>query len=335
MVIEIDMERTELPLAVIPSCFPSMVEPFRRRLDAFSGLARVRMYTDMPADADGRADDAELVRRMEPATVALTTGVHFSDAMLAQLAPTTRCITFGGTGVANFVDVDEARRLGIRVCNAVHYGDNAVAEHAIALLFEITHRAGTLNARMHTEPWPGEDITEIGGMTMGLVGFGGIGHRVAELAHGLGMNLLVWARHPDRDAYERLGIQAAPTIDDVFADADVVSLHLALNDATRGIIGPERLDLLKPGAILINTARAELIRPGALEDRLRRGDIHAGLDVFAPEPLPADDPLRDLDNVILTPHVAWRSDRALAGIVDQCVTAATSYLTGGSYNVVA
>ncbi|NEG96410.1 hydroxyacid dehydrogenase [Bifidobacterium primatium] len=328
MVVELNTERTDLPLVAIPSCFPSMVDLFRSQLPRFADIARVRLHTDMISDAD------EIMRRLDGAEIAMTTGVHFTDDMLARLAPTVRCMTFGGTGVANFVNLAEAQRLGIRICNAVHYGDNAVAEHAIALLFEITHRAGAFNARMRDEAWPGADITEIGGLTMGLVGFGGIGRRVAELAHGLGMNLLIWARHPDERAYARLGAKAAASIDDVFANADVVSLHLALNDATQGVIGDDQLDLLRPGAAFINTARAELVRPGALERRLGRGDITAGLDVFAPEPLPADDPLRGLDNVVLTPHVAWRSDRALAGIVDQNVTAAVSYLEGESYNVV-
>ena len=122
-------------------------------------------------------------------------------------------------------------------------------------------------------------------------------------------------------------------MDEVFSRADIVSLHLALNDATRGIIGPAQLDLMRPGTLLVNTARAERSEPGAMLRRLSRGDITAAIDVTAPEPLPDDDPLRTLPNLIITPHVAWRSDRALAALVEQNVRSAVEFLKGGAYNV--
>ena len=131
-----------------------------------------------------------------------------------------------------------------------------------------------------------------------------------------------------------LNAESAATMDEVFSRADIVSLHLALNDATRGIIGPAQLDLMRPGTLLVNTARAELIEPGAMLRRLSRGDIAAAIDVTAPEPLPDDDPLRTLPNLILTPHVAWRSDRALAALVEQNVRSAVEFLKGGAYNVI-
>ncbi|WP_165776812.1 NAD(P)-dependent oxidoreductase [Bifidobacterium simiarum] len=327
-VITRNVERRDLPLVSIPICFPAMVPMFASRLDAFDGLARVVMYDDL------ESDETVLAERMEDATVVISTGIHFSHDLLERVSRTVRCVTFGGTGVASFVDLAQASRLGISVCNAVHYGDNAVAEHAIALMFELTHRVGTLNARMRPTAWPISDIEELTHRTLGLVGFGGIGRRVAQLARGLGMPVTVWSRHPDRAALAELGASAAPSMDDVFARADVVSLHLALNEATEGMIGDRQLDLLRPGSMLINTARAELIAPGALERRLSRGDVTAGVDVFAPEPLPPDAPLRSLDNVVMTPHVAWKSPEAFEGIVEQNVRAAVAFLHGESYNVV-
>lgn len=332
-VIERNMDRADLPLVVIPACIRSLVPLFAERLPMFDGLARVRMHTDLVHDVD------MLVDRMRGATVVMSSSVHFSPAMLAAIAQSVRCITFGGTGVASFVDLPQARRLGIRVCNAVHYGDNAVAEHAIALMFELTHKAGLLHARMNgtgpdADPWPSADIEELSGRALGLIGFGGIGHRVAQLARGLGLDLLVWARRPDSSALRQLGARQAADIDEVFESSDIVSVHLSLNEGTRGMITGRHLDLLHSGAMLVNTARAELIEPGALLRRLRRGDVRAGIDVFEPEPLPADDPLRTLPNVVLTPHVAWRSGRALAGIADQNMRSAVAFLNGGSYNVV-
>lgn len=327
-VIEYDADRADLPLVVIPVSIPSMTTLLKARFEAFAGLARVRLHTDWTDDEN------VLASRMADATVVMSTGFRAPASLLERIAPGVRCITFCGTGAVSFIDLDAARRLGITICNAVHYGDNAVAEHAIALMFEHTHRVGELNARTHQGGWPGADITELSGRTLGIIGFGGIGRRVARLAHGLGLRLLVWDRHPDAAALAALNAESAATMDEVFSRADIVSLHLALNDATRGIIGPDQLDLMSPGTLLVNTARAELIEPGAMLRRLSRGDIAAAIDVTAPEPLPDDDPLRTLPNLIITPHVAWRSDRALAALVEQNVRSAVEFLKGGAYNVI-
>lgn len=125
-----------------------------------------------------------------------------------------------------------------------------------------------------------------------------------------------------------------PTLTELFAGADVVSVHMPLTDETHGMITSEHLDAMRPGTIFINTARAEVIAPGALERRLARGDIPAGLDVFDTEPLPADSPLRSMPNLVLTPHVAWRSDGANRNLARQCVESIASYFTGGDYNAV-
>lgn len=327
-VIEYDADRADLPLVVVPVGIPSMTTLLRDRLDEFAGLARVRIHTDWTDDED------VLAARMSDATVVMSTGFRASARLLERIAGRVRCITFCGTGAVSFIDLEAARRLGITICNAVHYGDNAVAEHAIALMFEHTHRVGELNVRTHQGGWPGADITELSGRTLGIIGFGGIGRRVARLARGIGMRLVVWDRHPDTEELAALGAESAATMDEVFSRADIVSLHLALNQDTRGIIGIDQLNRMRPGTLLVNTARAELIEPDAMIRRLSRGDISAAVDVTAPEPLPEDDPLRTLPNLIITPHVAWRSDRALAALVEQNVRSAVAFLNGESYNVI-
>ena len=327
-VIERDADRTDLPLVVVPVSIPSMTALLADRLDEFAGLARVRIHTDWTDDEDA------LAARMSDATVVMSTGFRAPARLLERIAGSVRCITFCGTGAVSFIDLEAARRLGITVCNAVHYGDNAVAEHAIALMFELTHHVGSLNAHTHAGGWPGADIDELGGRTLGIIGFGGIGRRVARLAHGLGMRLLVWDRHPDPDTLTAVQGRAAASIDEVFAQSDIVSLHLALNDDTQGIIGAAQLDRMHPGTMLVNTARAELIAPGALGERLLRGDITAGIDVTAPEPLPDDDPLRTLPNLVITPHVAWRSGNALHALVGQNVRSATAFLRGERLNAI-
>lgn len=327
-IIEYGADRVDLPLVVVPVSIPSMTALISARLESFVGLARVRIHTDWTDDETILAD------RMAGASVVMSTGFRAPATLLERIADSVRCITFCGTGAVSFIDLEAARRLNITICNAVHYGDNAVAEHAIALMFEHTHRVGEFNVRTHQGGWPGADITELSGRTLGIVGFGGIGRRVARLAHGLGLRLLVWDRHPDAESLVALNAESAATMDEVFSRADIVSLHLALNNSTRGIIGPMQLDLMRPGTLLVNTARAELIEPGAMLHRLSRGDIAAAIDVTDPEPLPDDDPLRALPNLIITPHVAWRSDRALAALVEQNVRSATEFLNGRAYNVI-
>ena len=204
---------------------------------------------------DWTDDEDVLAARMSDATVVMSTGFRASARLLERIAGRVRCITFCGTGAVSFIDL-----------------------------------VGELNARTHQGGWPGADITELSGRTLGIIGFGGIGRRVARLAHGIGLRLLVWDRHPDAAALAALNAESAATMDEVFSRADIVSLHLALNNATRGIIGPAQLDLMRPGTLLVNTARAELIEPGAMLRRLSRGDIAAAIDVTAPEPLPDDDP---------------------------------------------
>ncbi len=276
-----------------------MTELLIPRLDAFDGLARVRLHSDWTDNED------VLAERMADAMVVMSTGFRAPASLLDRIASSVQCMTFCGTGVVSFIDLDHAHHLGMTICNAVHYGDNAVAEHTIALMFELTHRVGELNARTHAGGWPSADITELAGRRLGIIGFGGIGCRVAQLARGLGMKVTVWSRHPDEQTLASIGATRAATMNDVFAECDIVSLHVALNDATRGMIGAQQLNLLRSGAMLINTARAELIEPSAMFNRLRLGDITAAVDVTAPEPLPDSDPLRDLPNLVITPHVAW------------------------------
>ncbi len=129
-------------------------------------------------------------------------------------------------------------------------------------------------------------------------------------------------------------VAPVPTLTELFAGADVVSVHMPLTDETHGMSTSEHLDALRPGTIFINPARAEVSASGALEKRLARGDIPAGLDVFDTEPLPADSPLRSMPNLVLTPHVAWRSDGANRNLTRQCVESIASYFTGGDYNAV-
>ncbi|MFT9232142.1 MAG: NAD(P)-dependent oxidoreductase [Bifidobacterium sp.] len=327
-VIETTPSREGLPLLVIPNCVPVMVKAFREFLPEFDGICRVRLFTDP------MLDEEVLARRMKGADAVIVVGFHVGDDLLRTMSQTVRCIAFGGTGVDNYVNLEQAKEYGIRICNIVHYGDAAVAEHAIALLMEITRRVGEMNADMHEGVWHPLDGMELYGKTMGIVGFGGIGQWVARIARGFGMNIKVWSRHPHEEAMRELQAASAESIHDLFASSDVVSLHLAYNRNTRGIVTADDLDALRAGSILINTARAELIEAGSLAKRLEKGDIYAGLDVFDREPMPEVDPLRVVPGTILTPHAAWCTDTAVRNAVRQCIDSVRGFYTGEATNVV-
>ncbi len=325
-VIETQKDRTDLPLVVMPSVIPSMVKPFSDVLGLLHDVARVRMWTDATLDAD------EIVRRCEGADAVMVIGFHVTEGIYARLRSHVRCFAFGGTGVASYIDVQAAERDGIAVCNVVRYGDHAVAEHAMALVLELARHAGALDADVRAGHWLGSEGISLHGRTLGLVGFGGIGQAMASIASGFGMRIHAWNSHLHADAVERYAVTPVDSIRDLFASSDVVSLHLPLLDSTRGVITGRDLEALRPGTLFVNTARAEIIEQGALTRRLLRGDVPAGLDVFEHEPLPKDDPLLGIPGVVITPHVAWRTDEAYRGLTEQVVRSMAAFFTGSRVN---
>ncbi|MCI1225082.1 D-2-hydroxyacid dehydrogenase family protein [Bifidobacterium sp.] len=326
-IIETQPERTDLPLVVVPNIVDAMLEPFTGTLDLLRDVARVRIYTEPTLDED------TLVERMEGAKGVVIIGFHVSDAMLDRVGDHVGCFAFGGTGVASYINLIATRERGIRVCNVVHYGDGAVAEHAVALMMELARHVGRMDAAMHVGGWHGEDGVSLEDKTIGLVGFGGIGQRMARIARGFGMQLLVWNSHLDVQAVRDLEATPVNDLGELFERSDIVSLHLPLLPDTAGLIASEQLNRLRPGTLFVNTARAEVIQPGALTSRLQRGDISAGLDVFDTEPLADDDPLRTLPNVVLTPHVAWRAEAAYASLTRQLSQSLAAYFKGESFNI--
>jgi D-3-phosphoglycerate dehydrogenase len=248
----------------------------------------------------------EVIRLLEGSRFAMNDHTTM-DAALLEACPSLKCIVFLGTGAASFIDLAAADRLGIRVRAYGGYGDQSVAEHAIALMFA----AGRGIARMDREVRAGrfEPVSgiEFAGKSLGVVGTGGIGKAMVRLGAGLGMRVLAWNRS---GVPEDLPAEATE-LDELLAQADVVSIHLTLNEGTRGFIDRGRLGLLKPGAILINTARGAIVDEEALIESLRAQRIaHAGLDVFTTEPLPQGHPLAALPNVTLTAHAAFATREA-------------------------
>jgi D-3-phosphoglycerate dehydrogenase len=214
-----------------------------------------------------------------------------------------RHIVFLGTGASSYMDVPALAELGISVHTIKGYGDTAVAEHTMALVFACCRDLARMDRAVRAGVWDPLESMQLAGKTLGLIGLGGIGREVARIAQGVGMQVVAWNRTPRADA----GVPLVD-LDALLARSDVVSLHLALTEETRGLIDARAIARMKPGVILVNTARAALVDEGAMIEALERRHIrHAGLDVFHAEPLRPAHPLARLENVTLTAHAAFRT----------------------------
>jgi D-3-phosphoglycerate dehydrogenase len=215
-------------------------------------------------------------------------------------------VVFLGTGARSYMNPEELAELGIEVHLIKGYGDTAVAEAAIALMWASARVLAQMDREMRAGNWLREDAMQLTGKTLGLVGFGGIAAEVARIASGSGMRVIAWNRTPKKHASVEF-----VDLDTLLKQSHVVSIHLLLNDETRGMIGREKIAAMRPGVILVNTARGAIVDEAAMIEALKSGHIrHAGLDVFNVEPLPSDHPLTKLPNVTLSAHSAFRTPEA-------------------------
>ena len=221
-------------------------------------------------------------------------------------------VVFLGTGARSYMNPDELKELGIEVHLIRGYGDTAVAECAIALMWAGARGLTQMDREMRAGNWLREDGMQLTGKTLGLIGFGGIAAEVARIALGSGLRVLAW----NRSAKQHAGIEFV-SVDTLLAQSDVVSLHLLLNDDTRGFLNRKRIEAMRPGSILVNTARGALVDEAAMIDALKSGHLrHAGLDVFNIEPLPAGHELTKLPNVTLSAHSAFRTPEASENLIE-------------------
>ena len=215
-------------------------------------------------------------------------------------------IVFLGTGAASYMNIAELKELGVTVHIIKGYGDTAVAEHTIALMFACAREIAKMDRTLRAGIWKPLEGMQLLGKTIGVIGLGGIGGETARIAKGIGMNVIAYNRTKHADAPVPL-----VDIDELLAKSDIVSLNLVLNDETRGFLNAERIARMKPGAILVNTARGALVDEEAMLAALRSGHIgHAGLDVYHSEPLRPDHPLTTMENVTISAHAAFRTVEA-------------------------
>jgi len=210
-------------------------------------------------------------------------------------------IVFLGTGPASYMNLAELAARGIKVHTIRNYGDTAVAEHSIALMFAACREIARMDREVRDGTWVPHEGVQLLGKTLGVIGLGGIGSEVLRMGRGLGMEVIAWNRSP------RPGARLVSR-EELLARSDVISMNLTLNDETRGFLGAAEFARMKPGVIFVNTARAALVDEDAFIAALQSGRIrHAGLDVFHAEPLDPANPLAHMDNVTITAHAAFRT----------------------------
>src|SRR3954447_13205487 len=215
-------------------------------------------------------------------------------------------VVFLGTGARSYMNPEELAELRIAVHLIKGYGDTAVAKCAIALMWAAARGLAQMDREMREGRWLRDDGMQLTGKTLGLIGFGGIAAEVARIALGSGMRVIAWNRTPKKSPKVEF-----VELDELLTESDVISLHLLLNDETRGFVSRACIEAMKPGVILVNTARGALVDEEAMIDALKSGHIrHAGLDVFNVEPLPADHPLTKIPNMTLSAHSAFRTPEA-------------------------
>jgi D-3-phosphoglycerate dehydrogenase len=267
---------------------------------------RVLRADDPPIDVNRKAFARdELPRIIDGYSIAIDDHSYMPTPLVAQ-CPELKHIVFLGTGPASYMNVGELNERGIKVHIIKGYGDTAVAEHTIALMWACARDLARMDREVRRGVWTPHEGVQLLGKTLGVIGLGGIGREVARIGKGMGMSVIGWnrTRHPE------IGVPLVD-IDTLLAHADVVSMNLTLGDETRGFLSAERIARMKKGVIYVNTARGALADEAALIAALKSGRIrHAGLDVFHNEPLPPDHPLAKLENVTLAAHAAFRTPEA-------------------------
>ena len=287
-------------------------------LDFLRQFGDVAAYDLTPPEA--------LCERLADADIVLCNKTELTGEVLRS----AKHLRFAGvfaTGYNN-IDIETARQLGITVCNVPGYSTEAVAQHTFALLLALINRVEDYNATVRAGDWVKSrtfsyfpiPLAELSGKTVGIVGYGAIGRRVAEIARAFRMKVLVYNRHPVTED----GVAWVP-LNTLLEQADIVSLHCPLNDDSRGMMDDGAFRRMKDGAIFLNTARGPLVDEAALRRALDSGHLQgAGLDVLCEEPMAADCPLLGAPRCLITPHVAWAGVETrlrLMGVVEENIRA--------------
>lgn len=278
------------------------------------------------ADLISRVCDANVILSFRPAFTRFTSNVIRECHRL-------QFICIAGAGVED-VDVAYATKCGIAVGNVVQKGKRAIVEHCIALMFDVARQIAAQDREIRSGTWKAYQGIELGGKTLGIIGLSAIARELAPIAKAIGMNVISWSRNNDPMRAATVG-STAVSIDEVLSQSDILSLHLRLIPELKGFLDEKKFALIKRGAILINTARGELIDENALVAALSNGNLRgAGLDVFTHVPLPQDSPLLSLPNVVMTPTSAWNTVESSQRMIRRSIDNVLGFISGQPIDIV-
>ena len=286
-----------------------------------------------------RTSPAEIVERVKDAEIIFTNKVPISNETIAQL-DTLQYIGVQATGY-NIIDTEAAKQKNIIVSNVPGYSTDSVAQLCFALLLELTHHVQRHSDAVSDGKWARSadfcfwdyPLIELAGKSMGIIGFGTIGQKVADIATAFGMNIIAQSR-TKTDQSARKNFKWGE-LDELLKEADVISIHCPLTSETKGMINEKSLSIMKKSSFLINTSRGPIINDEDLANALNKGIIAgAGIDVLSTEPPKADNPLFTAKNCLITPHIAWATKEARSRLMNTTISNLRAFLSGKPVNVV-
>ncbi|VVC04892.1 Glyoxylate reductase [Candidatus Bilamarchaeum dharawalense] len=289
-------------------------------------LGQVAIYPDLPKSED------ELISRIGDADIILRGWTTITKRVIEK-SKNLKMVSLWSTGYDK-IDMDAARERGITVTNVPEYGSQSVAEHVFAFIFSLIKKIPQYSASVKNREWKRIQTTELKGKTLGIIGFGNIGSKVATIGKCFGMNILVYTRSPKKSNAKELDVTFV-SLNVLLSNSDIITLHLPYTKETHGLLGAKEFSIMKKTAIVVNTSRGNVIDESALISALMSGTLAgAGLDVFEREPPSKDNPLLKLDNVILTPHSASYTKEAIGRCTTTAIDNIEKFLEGKPQNII-
>lgn len=283
-------------------------------------------------------DEQLIIERVNDATIVLTNKVPISKTVMDQ-CPNLKFINVLATGV-NVIDLDSANNQGILVSNVPGYSTESVAQLTFAHLLEITNRVGHHSTEVHKGKWSelgtwtfyDYPLIELAGKTLGVIGFGSIGQKIGKIAKSFGMNVIAYNRSVSDSGKE---IAAYVDKEELFKEADIISLHIPLTHDTKEMINKEAIAKMKNGVIILNTARGPLLNEREVAEALNDGKIYAlGVDVASSEPIEKDNPLLHAKNIFITPHIAWATKESRKRLIETTISNVNRFLENNPVHLV-
>lgn len=271
--------------------------------------------------------EEEVIKELQNADAGIIDIEPYGESIFSQVKDSTKLLVRFGVGYDK-VDLKAASANGMAVARTTGANTTAVAEMALTMLLSARRKINTYQARAKAGEWVKDIGNELIGSTVGIIGYGNIGQRLAKLLGGFDCRILAYDPFPKKEAMEEDGVELV-TLEELFRQSDAISIHVPYTEQTHHMVNKETLALMKPTAVIVNTARGNIIDEDALYEALKAGRIGgAGLDVFAKEPLPVDCPLLTLENTIITPHVSSQTVESLWNIYKMAIEISADFFAG-------